>query len=351
MVKSSLNRKLLRDLKNLRFQTVTTALLLICGVATLVSSWSAYLSLKEARDEFYLHSNFADIFSEFKTAPREIIRKLESIQGVDSVQARILIDGLVLLPYQEEPAVGMFVTIPEENHALNSLSLKRGSFPTQTQIVEVCVHEAFAKAHNLLIGDELKVIIRGNSVKIKIVGVAVSPEFVDPLNPSVPLPDNSHFGIFWVPKSELEYLAKMQDQVNSIVLKMSRNTSAGALIDEINKVLAPFGNRGAYERKRQLSNMFVEDEIRQQRVTGLIVPFIFLSIAAFLVNIIISRLITLQWPQVATLKALGYPDKIYIKLIMGILCAGVLPGILLGAYLGTLLISKRYTNPPFRTNF
>jgi putative ABC transport system permease protein len=344
MVKSSLTIKLIRDLKNLRFQIATTALLIICGVSTLVSSWSAYLSLKSAKDDFYQNSNFADIFAEFKIAPQQLSRKLEAISGIASVEVRIMLDGLVQLPDEEGPSVGLFVSMPDKDFAINSLYLKRGTLPTHGHLVEVCVHEAFAKAHDLEIGDELKIIIRGKSEKIKIVGIALSPEFVDPLNPSVPLPDNSHFGIFWLPRVELEYLATMQDQVNSLVLKISRGSSKEVLISEINKVLAPYGNRGAYERKRQLSNMFVEDEIRQQRVTGLIVPFIFLSIAAFLVNIIISRLIALQRPQVATLKALGYPDRLitlhYIKFISGILCAGVFPGIFLGGHLGSLMIKN-----------
>ena len=41
-------------------------------------------------------------------------------------------------------------------------------------------------------------------------------------------------------------------------------------------------------------------------MTGIFIPSIFLGIAAFLIHIILSRIITLQRPQIAILKAFGY---------------------------------------------
>jgi putative ABC transport system permease protein len=347
MVISSLNKKLFRDLKNLRFQTFTTSLLLICGVAIFISSWSAYLSLKTTRDNYYSKSNFADIFAEFKTAPKEIEEKIRKIQGVDRIDSRIVIDGLVLVKNLEGPAVGRFVTIPKEGFSLNSLYLKQGRLPSRGPTVEAAVHEAFARAHNLKIDDELIVTIEGNRQNIKISGISISPEFIDPINPAAPLPDNRHFGVFWLSSKHLEYLAKRPGQVNSVIIKLLPQSSSRKVLKAVDQILAPYGNRGSYERKRQLSNMFVEDEIRQQKVTGMVVPFIFLAIAAFLVNIIITRLITLQRSQVATLKAIGYSDRIitfhYLKLIFLMLVMGAISGIFLGTFLGNLLM-KNYRN-------
>lgn len=348
MVMRALNRKLWRDLKLLRTQALTTALLLMCGVSLLVSSWSAYTSLKKARDSFYEDYQFADIFAEFKKAPSSIHHKLKSMPGVKLVQARILIDGLIYVRGQEETAVGRFVTLPEESkESLNKLYLRQGRFPELGEEVEVNVHEAFARAHKLKIHDELTVIIQGRSQKVRIVGIAISPEFVYALNPSAPMPDNLHFGIFWVPRKQLEYLAKMKDEVNSITLQLDHTLQAGAVIKKIDVLLKVYGNRGAYERKHQLSNIFVEDEIRQQKTMGMFLPSIFLLVAAFLVNIVIARLISLQRPQIATLKALGYTDyevsSHYLKIIFVMMLVGTIPGIFLGWTIGSLLMNTYKT--------
>jgi putative ABC transport system permease protein len=348
MVKNTLNIKLFRDLKILRTQTLTTALLLICGVSLLISSWSAYISLRFARDKFYEEYHFAEIFSEFKTAPLKIEQKINNVTGVKRAEARIVMQGLIYVPGQIEPAIGHFVTAPvEKGDYLNRLYLRKGRLPMMSEEVEVTVHEAFAKAHHLTLGDELSILVQGTSEKVKIVGITISPEFVYALNPSAPLPDNLHFGIIWVPQKQLEFLAKMKDEVNSVLITVERSHSSKEVLTQVDEILKPYGNLGAYERKDQLSNMFVEDEIKQQKISGLLIPSIFLFVAAFLVNIIISRLISLQRPQVATLKALGYTNREvslhYLKIIFIMMLAGTVPGIFLGGYIGTLL-TNNYKN-------
>jgi putative ABC transport system permease protein len=65
---------------------------------------------------------------------------------------------------------------------------------------------------------------------------------------------------------------------------------------------------------------------------------IFLGVAAFLLNMVLTRLLQLQRTQVAALKALGYADHEialhYFKMMSGVVLAGSLLGILLGRWLG-----------------
>ena len=63
----------------------------------------------------------------------------------------------------------------------------------------------------------------------------------------------------------------------------------------------PYGGVGAFGRENQLSNRFLTDEIRSLRGMGLIVPMIFLSVAAFLLNVVMTRLISTQREQIAAL--------------------------------------------------
>ncbi len=342
MVTNSLDIKLFRDLKQLRAQTITTAILVICGVSLLVSSWSAFQSLRSVRDSYYKNYQFADIFAEFKAAPAEIIAKIRHLDGIESAEARIVMDGLVYLKTQPEPALARFIMLTPANQSnLNKLYIRRGRLPVESTEIEIAVHEAFAEANNLSLGDTFKILIQGQSEDAKIVGITISPEFVYALNPAAPLPDDHHFGIFWLLPKPLQRMAKMKDVTNSIIAKMSKDASTGAVLERVNQVLKPYGNSGAYERKHQLSNMFVEDEIRQQKASAIITPSIFLLVAAFLTHIILSRLVAIHRPQIATLKALGYYDREislhYMKMILIMMLVGAIPGIFLGDIIGILL--------------
>ena len=61
---------------------------------------------------------------------------------------------------------------------------------------------------------------------------------------------------------------------------------------------------------------------------GTVLPVIFLAVAAFLLNVVVSRLVTTQREQIAALKALGYPNARiaahYLELVLLIVAAALL---------------------------
>ena len=54
------------------------------------------------------------------------------------------------------------------------------------------------------------------------------------------------------------------------------------------------------------SARMLDDEMRQQKVLATTIPAIFLFVAAFLINVVLGRLVGVQREQIAALKALGY---------------------------------------------
>ena len=71
-------------------------------------------------------------------------------------------------------------------------------------------------------------------------------------------------------------------------------------------------------------------------------PLIFLGVAAFILNVALTRALALQRPQIAALKALGYGNAAiawhYVKWALLIGGVGVLIGIAAGAWLGQMII-------------
>ena len=78
----------------------------------------------------------------------------------------------------------------------------------------------------------------------------------------------------------------------------------------------------------------LDDEIKEQEVLGTVLPSIFLGVAAFLLNVVVSRLVATQREQIAALKALGYDNQAiaahYLKMVLVIVsrrvCAGPAAG-------------------------
>src|SRR5262249_7623394 len=79
-------------------------------------------------------------------------------------------------------------------------------------------------------------------------------------------------------------------------------------------------------------------------------PLIFLGVAAFLLNVAMTRALALQRPQIAALKALGYRNRElawhYLKWALLIAGFGTLLGVAAGAWLGSMFIAP--SNQYFR---
>jgi putative ABC transport system permease protein len=70
----------------------------------------------------------------------------------------------------------------------------------------------------------------------------------------------------------------MEGAFNDAVVTLAPGTNTQHAIDEIDRLLEPYGTLGALERLDQSSNLFLEDELNQQRVTSTTVPYIFFAI-------------------------------------------------------------------------
>jgi putative ABC transport system permease protein len=335
---TGLHRKLFRDYKSMGAQVFTIALLISGGVSVLVSSWSSYQSLEKAKDSFYQDYQFADIFAEVVRAPESIAHLVSRLDGVEKLESRIIKEGLVEVSGQVEPALGRFISWRGDHQSLNSIYLRLGHMPQAGSQIEVLVHEAFAAAHHLKIGDTLGVSIAGQKKKLLISGVGLSPEYVYALSPITPLPDDKHFGVFWLRQEDLAALTGMAGAFNSLQLKVTNSSSLNELKQQIDVILQPYGSIQSYDRSRQLSHIFVEDEIRQQRVMAMVIPAIFLAVAMFILNIILSRMVSLHRAQIATLKSLGYGAWSlllhYFQLVTLVLLSGIVPSLFLGAWIG-----------------
>jgi putative ABC transport system permease protein len=338
-----LDRKIYRDLIHLRGQFVAVALVVACGVASYVSMVSTYRSLLLSQSKYYAAYRFANVFAQLKRAPDSVARQIRDIAGVSAVQTRVVHDVILDVPGLAEPATGRLVSIPDRQAPiLNDLFLRQGRYVVRGRSEEIVASEAFAQANRLNLGDSISGIINGRWKKLVIVGIALSPEYVYEVRSGAEFaPDNRRFGVLWMGHEALASSFNMEGAFNDVSITLSPGTSEEEVVTRLDQILARFGGTGAYGREEQVSNRFLSDEISQNRVTGTVLPAIFLGIAAFLLSIVLSRLISTQRPEIAILKAFGYSNsqigRHYLKLALLPVLVSVVIGIGLGLYLGLAL--------------
>lgn len=357
-----LDRKVLRDVLALRGQVMTIALLVGAGMAVLIASVSSWLSLAGEQRAYYAESHFAQVFAEVKRAPRALLPMLAEIPGVTVIEGRVTGEARLDWPASETLVSAQIISLPVtgQQPALNRLRLEAGRWPDPLHHEEVILHVAFARAWNVRPGDALAVVLNGRRESFRVAGIGYSPEFVFASRPGNPLPDDRGFAVLWGNAEAVARAYNMEGAFNQVVLALAPGASEPAVIDAADRILAPYGGRGAYGRNDQPSHRLLEDELAQQLTTAVIVPVVFFGIAAFLLNVVLGRLVEAQREQIAALKALGYPPwpvALHYAKFVAVVCAlGSVLGILAGSWMGVGMLGSyrpffRFPEMPYQLPF
>lgn len=334
-----LNRKILRDLWRIKGQALAIALVIASGVAMYIMSLGTLYSLQETRDAYYERYRFAQVFVPLKRAPLRLKNDIAAIDGVKTVDTRIVKSVTLDIPGLSEPATGKLISISERgDQTLNVLHLRQGRLLVPNRPDEVLVNEPFALAHNFNPGATFSAVINGHKRQLTIVGVVLSPEYVYALAPGSLMPDDKRFAVIWMSEQALEAAFDLSGSFTEATVALERGAREADIISALDSLTESYGGISAYGRKDQVSNWIVTNEMSQLQAMGNVAPPMFLGIAALLLHIVISRLVATEREQIGLLKAFGYSDGavtwLYIKLVLAIVMIGLIFGIIGGTWLG-----------------
>jgi putative ABC transport system permease protein len=341
---SALNRKLLRDVWNIKGQMSAIVMVMAAGIAVFIIMFGVLDSLKLTRDTYYDRYQFADVFVSLKRAPNSVRTRINDIPGVSIAEKRVVFGLTLQMPNMSEPVSGKVISLPDGSTSLlNKLYLRSGRLLEPNEENAVLADESFVNAHQLELGDSISAIMNGHRRQLKIVGVVLSPEYVYSIAPGALMPDGKRYGLFWMSQRSLEAAVNMKGAFNDIAIKVQRNANIEDIKEQLDNILKPYGGLIAYARDEQISNFFLENELKQLSGMGSLAPVIFLSVAAFLINVVMSRQIATQREQIGMLKAVGYSNwevsLLYIKMVLVVTFVGSTLGLSLGAWMGSGMTS------------
>jgi len=340
---TALDRKLIRDLWAIRGQAVAIALVMAAGIAIFVAMISTFDSLDLSLRTYYDRYRFGDVFVSLTRAPLSLVPRIEAIPGVAEVESRVVVDVTLDVPGMPDPATGRLISIPADRRpALCDLFLREGRYIEPGRPDEVLASESFARAHGLRPGNSVGAVINGRRRDLRIVGLALSPEYIYAVRHGELLPDEARFGLFWMERRALASAFQMDGAFNDLVIRLMRNASEREVTDKLDALLeADYGGMGALPRSLQPSNWFLSNKLQNLKGSGRLIPGIFLCVAAFLLNVVLSRIVLVQRPQIAAVKALGYGNAAvaahYVKWSLAVALTGAVIGVAAGAWLGSAL--------------
>ncbi len=322
-----LDRKLLRDILAMRGQVMTIALVVAAGMAVFIASISTYDSLRAGRDRFYASARFPQVFVTLKRAPLSVVAQLNEIPGVAAVEPRIVRDVILDWPSAMLPVSARMVSLTHAgDEPLARLHVRRGTAPEPGDTKTAAINEAFAEANAVKLGTDVPVVLNGRVQSFRVSAVALSPEYVYAVKPGVPIPDDRFYAVLWVDRNAAEAAFDMKGAFNDAIVSLTPGTDPKQVIDELDRLLEPYGSVGAITQRDQPSNRFLDDELNEQKVISVTIPIIFFGVAAFLLNVVLGRLVTAQREQIAALKALGFPTTPlvlhYLKLVAVVVLFG-----------------------------
>jgi putative ABC transport system permease protein len=336
---AKLDRKLIRDLLRMKMQMAAVSAVLACGVVLAVMANGMYDSLERARDRYYAQYRMADLAAAVVRAPLSLVPQLEAVRGVRALEARVAGVGLLDMPGRSDPVSARLVSLPPDRAPrVNDIVLRSGRMPSPARSGEVLVNEAFAEANNLAPGSTLGALIYGRKREVTIVGIASGPEFVFAVAPGAMLPEPERFGVLWMGREALARAFDLDGAFNDLVLTLDPGANARLVTTDIDRLLERHGGRGAYGRDRMLSAQFMADELTSLKTMANILPPFFLLVAAFLLNVSLSRLVATERSNIGLLKSFGYGNTSialhYTKFALVFGVAGGLIGIIGGRWVG-----------------
>jgi putative ABC transport system permease protein len=340
---SVLDRKLLRDLMRLKGQALTIALVVAVGVANYITLRSAWRALGDSKTAYYEEYRFADVFARVKRAPDSVTDQLGDVRGVASVYPRIVEEVLLPIDGMLTPAHGQIISLPSHGRPpMNDVYVKSGRFPEPGRGDEVLIYEPFANEHQLRPGSTIPAILNGKLHELIVVGLALSPEYVFAIEPGGITSDDERFAPMWMSSTSVAAAFQMEGAFNDVAVRLEPGADEKAVLIAIDRILEPYGGLGAYGRDLQVSNSILEGEIAQIEAEVVFLPGAFLAVAAFLLNVVFSRMVAMQRGQIAVIKAVGYDNSTialhYFKMVCVIVLIGSAIGVALGAWLADAML-------------
>lgn len=287
-----------------------------------------------SRDLLYERSSFADGFAEVQEAPAAITDKIKKIPGITDANARIIKEVRIKEENQEQGNTTARLKLISYEKGGSDVPMLFQGMDAGDGDLQMVAGNAFLEARGYSPGQKIRVLVSGKETEFEITGGGISPENIYIIRNIVEMyPDPYHYDVGFVSLRTMENLYGMQDMVNSFTFTLQPGYEVKDVKDQVEELLKPYGCYSVYGREDHQSASMLNSELSQLEEMAVVLPFLFLFVAAVVLYITMHRLIDQQRIQIGTMLSLGITGR---QIGLHYLGYGLLTGVIGGAVGGLL---------------
>ncbi|MBP7174822.1 MAG: ABC transporter permease [Thermoclostridium sp.] len=298
MVRGSLFRKSIRDMRNAKAQFISIFIMAALSVTIVTGLDSVWKTIEDNSGTMYAATNISDLWVYVTNPTEKQIWSIERLQSIEYIEKRFTLNAICDLA--KRPSLKIYtVSVKSE---LDRPILYQGNLKSKSGAI---LDEAFAKKHGLGIDDKIKIKLNGRWTSFTIEGLALSSEHIFSIkgNTSI-VPDSGKYGFIIIDEDILKGIYGIKIY-NQLCIRLSAGADVSAVKNEISRI---FGDDlvGSVAMGEDSSTNNVFAFINQFRTLATVFPLMFFLVTALITQSTMFRMVENQRPQIGILKALGY---------------------------------------------
>lgn len=390
-------KKLGRDFKELWPQFLSVFMMALLSLTIFAGLNSAWTGMQETTGEYYSKTNLCDLWVNATNITEKKLDKIRKSKGVKKAEKSMAFE--LKYKYRGNNADIRTMTFSKNTKSvLNPLTISGKKLNNKDK--GIWLDKDFADAHNLKISDKVKFTLKGQKVKMKILGLVLDPEhmyFV--VNADESLPDHELHGYGYVNEKTLKSHLKtiqlkemnkaikramenaMKQRMSPVVKRSMKPNTLGTTVapgvaatyknlTEKYKPTIPYNqirikttdSKSVSSTKRDINDILgkdacsvltrsdlpainqVTEEIDQIKRMAVLFSCIFILLSILTMYTTMSRLINNQISLIGAMKAIGFgKGKLYLHYGLYGFSVSLVGGIL-GTVLGRTWISRLILN-------
>lgn len=335
-----LARKVGRDLRAQRAQSLALGGVVALGITTFVALVGAYLDLSGSLDRTTEALRMPDAWVSLADGPASVADEAAAVPGVAAAEARLVVDTGLQLDGGGQ-ARARVVSLPDGRRpVLGEVFVDDGDRAGPGVLLEA----DFAAARGVRPGDTISLLVGGAPVPQRVAALVTSAEYLMPVPSRYELlPSPSTFAVVFMPLGQAQALFDRPGRVNDVALRVAPAARPAAVAAAVAARLAPYSPSPPVLRRDQASYAAVKQDLSAFRSVAIAIPGIILLAAALSVAAMLGRLVRSQQQHVGLMKALGYRDRAvaghYVGLALAVTLAGAAVGVAAGSWLARVVIT------------
>ncbi|MDR3107075.1 MAG: hypothetical protein LBU05_02585, partial [Bifidobacteriaceae bacterium] len=291
-----LGRKLRRDLGRHWRQFFAVALMAALSSLCYIGLEGAWHGLEVSLDRFAADTDLADAWVQGRAIDQDQLEQIRALPGVVDADAARQV-------WAED--------VSSERRYMRLEAVPSGSL-SRPQIVEgepltddaaggVWIDPAYAQANDIAVGDEVKLQVSGETLRLTVRGLALSPEEVYFTGtPALGAPEPDHYGYGYTTTDTLGASAPAN------LVRVAGQTDAVA--DAAPAILG--GDYVAVQTRASRASVATAfDRVAQIKNLSYLFSGLFILLALLAMFTAIRRLVAMQRPEIAALQALGFSKR------------------------------------------